>query len=52
MRNISEYPQGVNMDFNCHPVVSDIAEHLTVMNSRGYDVIICWVPGHVGIVGS
>ena len=41
-----------NFDVDSHPVVSDIAETLVVLNSRGYDIILCWIPGHVGISGN
>lgn len=37
---------------NPHPVITKILVLLRNLSQKGFDVIFCWVPGHVGISGN
>ncbi|GBM35040.1 hypothetical protein AVEN_240390-1 [Araneus ventricosus] len=35
-----------------HPVAMDILALLNILQNRDFDILFCWIPGHVGIVGN
>ncbi|GBL90651.1 hypothetical protein AVEN_219319-1 [Araneus ventricosus] len=35
-----------------HPVAMEILALLTILQNRDFDILFCWIPGHVGIVGN
>ncbi|GFX18996.1 pggt1b [Trichonephila clavipes] len=41
-----------NYNDRCHPVVCDILDIASRLYSKGYDIVFCWLPSHVGIVGN
>ncbi|GBL75191.1 hypothetical protein AVEN_194433-1 [Araneus ventricosus] len=50
--NMSFLKQLQNFDCSCHPVVAQIMVQLTSLKGRGFDIMFCWVPIHVGIKGN
>ncbi|GFV20741.1 pggt1b [Trichonephila clavipes] len=36
----------------CHPVVCTILDLTSRLYSRGFDIVFCWLPSHVGIIGN
>ncbi|GFY05981.1 probable RNA-directed DNA polymerase from transposon X-element [Trichonephila clavipes] len=41
-----------NYDDRCHPVVCKILDITSRLYSRGFDIVFCWLPSHVGIIGN
>ncbi|GBN15236.1 hypothetical protein AVEN_23040-1 [Araneus ventricosus] len=35
-----------------HPVAMEILALLNILQNRDFDILFCWIPGHVGIVGN
>ena len=35
-----------------HPIIEDIISKLTSLKASGFDIHLCWLPGHVGIRGN
>ncbi|GFY31941.1 nucleic-acid-binding protein from transposon X-element [Trichonephila clavipes] len=36
----------------CHPVVCTILDITSRLYSKGFDIVFCWLPSHVGIIGN
>ncbi|GFX81680.1 RNase H domain-containing protein [Trichonephila clavipes] len=36
----------------CRPVVCDILDITSRLYSKGFDIVFCWLPSHVGIIGN
>ncbi|GFY19096.1 pggt1b [Trichonephila clavipes] len=36
----------------CHPVVCKILDITSQLYSKGFDIVFCWLPSHVGIIGN
>ncbi|GFV21133.1 uncharacterized protein TNCV_4267661 [Trichonephila clavipes] len=41
-----------NYDDRCHPVVCKILDITSGLYSKGLDIVFCWLPSHVGIIGN
>ncbi|GBO10733.1 hypothetical protein AVEN_8784-1 [Araneus ventricosus] len=41
-----------NFHNRIHPVAVEILALLNILQNRDFDVLFCWIPGHVGIVGN
>ncbi|GFV94160.1 pggt1b [Trichonephila clavipes] len=41
-----------NYHDRCHPVVCTILDITSRMYSKGFDIVFCWLPSHVGIIGN
>ncbi|GFV11228.1 RNase H domain-containing protein [Trichonephila clavipes] len=41
-----------NYDDRCHPVVCKILDITSRLYSKGFDIVFCWLPSHVGIIGN
>ncbi|GFU68791.1 pggt1b [Trichonephila clavipes] len=43
-----------NYHDRCHPVVCNPHPDITSMTpySKGFDIVFCWLPSHVGIIGN
>ncbi|GFV38633.1 RNase H domain-containing protein [Trichonephila clavipes] len=41
-----------NYDDRCHPVVCTILDITSRLYSKGFDIVFCWLPSHVGIIGN
>ncbi|GFU43944.1 pggt1b [Trichonephila clavipes] len=35
-----------------HPVVCTILDITSRLYSKGFDIVFCWLPSHVGIIGN
>ena len=35
-----------------HPIIEEIISKLTSLKASGFDIHLCWLPGHVGIRGN
>ncbi|GFT31293.1 RNase H domain-containing protein [Trichonephila clavipes] len=35
----------------CHPVVCNVLDITSRLHSKGFDILFCWLPSHVGIIG-
>ncbi|GFY30467.1 putative RNA-directed DNA polymerase from transposon X-element [Trichonephila clavipes] len=38
--------------YTCHPVVCTILVITSRLYSKGFDIVFCWLPSHVGIIGN
>ncbi|GBN17019.1 hypothetical protein AVEN_64995-1 [Araneus ventricosus] len=47
--NMSFLQQLQNFYCSCHQVVAQIMVQLSSLKGRGFDIMFCWVPTHVGI---
>ncbi|GFU13642.1 RNase H domain-containing protein [Trichonephila clavipes] len=36
----------------CHPVVCNVLDITSRLYSKGFDIVFCWLPSHVGIIGN
>ncbi|GFW95638.1 RNase H domain-containing protein [Trichonephila clavipes] len=36
----------------CHPVVCNILDITSRLYSKGFNIVFCWLPSHVGIIGN
>ncbi|GFW07815.1 pggt1b [Trichonephila clavipes] len=36
----------------CHPVICKILDITSRLYSKGFDIVFCWLPSHVGILGN
>ncbi|GFS63588.1 pggt1b [Trichonephila clavipes] len=41
-----------NYKDRCHPVVCKILDITSRLYSKGFDIVFCWLPSHVGIIGN
>ncbi|GFU88379.1 RNase H domain-containing protein [Trichonephila clavipes] len=41
-----------NYNDRCHPVVCTILNITSRLYSKGFDIVFCWLPSHVGIIGN
>ncbi|GFT58156.1 RNase H domain-containing protein [Trichonephila clavipes] len=41
-----------NYHDRCHPVVFTILDITSRLYSKGFDIVFCWLPSHVGIIGN
>ncbi|GFT03493.1 putative RNA-directed DNA polymerase from transposon X-element [Trichonephila clavipes] len=41
-----------NYHDRCHPVVCTILDITSRLYSKGLDIVFCWLPSHVGIIGN
>ncbi|GFT53714.1 putative RNA-directed DNA polymerase from transposon X-element [Trichonephila clavipes] len=41
-----------NYHDRCHPVVCTVLDITSRMYSKGFDIVFCWLPSHVGILGN
>ncbi|GFT35563.1 RNase H domain-containing protein [Trichonephila clavipes] len=41
-----------NYNDRCHPVVCTILDITSRLYSKGFDIVFCWLPSHVGIIGN
>ncbi|GFV06919.1 pggt1b [Trichonephila clavipes] len=41
-----------NYNDRCHPVVCTILHITSRLYSKGFDIVFCWLPSHVGIIGN
>ncbi|GFV92390.1 integrase catalytic domain-containing protein [Trichonephila clavipes] len=41
-----------NYNDRCHPVVCNVLDITSRMHSKGFDIVFCWLPSHVGIIGN
>ncbi|GFT50992.1 RNase H domain-containing protein [Trichonephila clavipes] len=41
-----------NYNYPCHPLVCNILDITSRLYSKGFDIVICWLPSHVGIIGN
>ncbi|GFX45993.1 probable RNA-directed DNA polymerase from transposon X-element [Trichonephila clavipes] len=41
-----------NYHDRCHPVVCTILDLTSRLYSKGFDIVFCWLPSHVGIIGN
>ncbi|GFT73817.1 RNase H domain-containing protein, partial [Trichonephila clavipes] len=41
-----------NYHDRCHPVVCKILDITSRLYSKGFDIVFCWLPSHVGIIGN
>ncbi|GFU38108.1 retrovirus-related Pol polyprotein from transposon opus [Trichonephila clavipes] len=41
-----------NYNDRCHPVVCKILDITNRLYSKGFDIVFCWLPSHVGIIGN
>ncbi|GFX08526.1 RNase H domain-containing protein [Trichonephila clavipes] len=41
-----------NYDDRCHPVVCKILDITSRLYSKGFDIVFCWLPSHVGIISN
>ncbi|GFX99276.1 RNase H domain-containing protein [Trichonephila clavipes] len=41
-----------NYNDSCHPVVCKILDITSRLYSKGFDIVFCWLPSHVGIIGN
>ncbi|GFT94128.1 putative RNA-directed DNA polymerase from transposon X-element [Trichonephila clavipes] len=41
-----------NYHDRCHPVVCTILDITSRLCSKGFDIVFCWLPSHVGIIGN
>ncbi|GFV94243.1 probable RNA-directed DNA polymerase from transposon X-element [Trichonephila clavipes] len=41
-----------NYHDRCHPVVCTILDITNRLYSKGFDIVFCWLPSHVGIIGN
>ncbi|GFY33810.1 putative RNA-directed DNA polymerase from transposon X-element [Trichonephila clavipes] len=41
-----------NYNVRCHPVVCKILEITSRLYGKGFDIVFCWLPSHVGIIGN
>ncbi|GFT13445.1 pggt1b [Trichonephila clavipes] len=41
-----------NNNDRCHPVVCNILDITSRLYSKGFDIVFCWLPSHVGIIGN
>ncbi|GFW77481.1 RNase H domain-containing protein [Trichonephila clavipes] len=41
-----------NYNDRCHPVVCNVLDITSRLHSKGFDIVFCWLPSHVGIIGN
>ncbi|GFX62934.1 RNase H domain-containing protein [Trichonephila clavipes] len=41
-----------NYNDQCHPVVCNVLDITSQLYSKVFDIIFCWLPSHVGIIGN
>ncbi|GFU35824.1 hypothetical protein TNCV_3380801 [Trichonephila clavipes] len=41
-----------NYHDRCHLVVCTMGDITSRMYSKGFDIVFCWLPSHVGIIGN
>ncbi|GFY11314.1 RNase H domain-containing protein [Trichonephila clavipes] len=41
-----------NYNDRCHPVVCNILDITSRLYGKGFDIVFCWLPSHVGIIGN
>ncbi|GFV81155.1 RNase H domain-containing protein [Trichonephila clavipes] len=41
-----------NYNDRCHPVVCNVLDVTSRLYSKGFDIVFCWLPSHVGIIGN
>ncbi|GFU07093.1 RNase H domain-containing protein [Trichonephila clavipes] len=41
-----------NYNDRCHPVVCKILDNTSRLYSKGFDIVFCWLPSHVEIIGN
>ncbi|GFW85112.1 RNase H domain-containing protein [Trichonephila clavipes] len=41
-----------NYNDRCHPVVCNLLDILCRLYSKGFHIVFCWLPSHVGIIGN
>ncbi|GFU71624.1 pggt1b [Trichonephila clavipes] len=41
-----------NYNDRCHPVVCNVLDITSRLYSKGFDIVFCWLPSHVGIIGN
>ncbi|GFV06939.1 RNase H domain-containing protein [Trichonephila clavipes] len=41
-----------NYNDHCHPVVCNILDITSRLYSKGFNIVFCWLPSHVGILGN
>ncbi|GFW78932.1 RNase H domain-containing protein [Trichonephila clavipes] len=41
-----------NYHDRCHPVVCTLLDITSRLYSKGFDIVFCWLPSHVGIIGN
>ncbi|GFU28333.1 pggt1b [Trichonephila clavipes] len=41
-----------NNNDRCHPVVCNVFDITSRLYSKGFDIVFCWLPSHVGIIGN
>ncbi|GFW49995.1 putative RNA-directed DNA polymerase from transposon X-element [Trichonephila clavipes] len=41
-----------NYNDRCHPVVCTILDITSGLYSKSFDIVFCWLPSHVGIIGN
>ncbi|GFU98673.1 RNase H domain-containing protein, partial [Trichonephila clavipes] len=41
-----------NFNDRCHPVVCKILDITSRLYSKGFGIVFCWLPSHVGIIGN
>ncbi|GFX23752.1 pggt1b [Trichonephila clavipes] len=41
-----------NYNDRCHPVVCNVLDITSRLYRKGFDIVFCWLPSHVGIIGN
>ncbi|GFW49913.1 pggt1b [Trichonephila clavipes] len=36
----------------CHPVVCNVLDITSRLHSKSFDIVFCWLPSHIGIIGN
>ncbi|GBM22561.1 hypothetical protein AVEN_232892-1, partial [Araneus ventricosus] len=47
--SMSALQQLSHVEFTSHPIVLDIVDILRRLESRGFEIVFCWIPSHVVI---
>ncbi|GBL88098.1 hypothetical protein AVEN_133744-1 [Araneus ventricosus] len=49
--NMSVLQQSEDIEGATHPILLNIADTIHSLKNRGFDIVFCWTPRHVGILG-
>ncbi|GFW90116.1 pggt1b [Trichonephila clavipes] len=41
-----------NYNNRCHPAVCNVLDITSRLNSKGFDIVFCWLSSHIGIIGN